>query len=56
MLDSKIVISLFKKTYLAGIFPFMSDKYLKRVLELAFSVDSVRPPELVTRPLKTARL
>jgi hypothetical protein len=31
---------------------FMADRYVKRHLELAFSVDSVRPPELVIRPLR----
>ena len=34
----------------------MSERYLKRVFELALSVDSVRPPELVTKPLNTAKL
>ena len=36
--------------------PFIPDKYLKRALELAFRVDSVRPPELVTSPFKMEKL
>ena len=53
---SKIVISLFRKRDFESTFPFMSDKYLKSVFELALRVDSVRPPELVTSPLNMARL
>lgn len=32
----------------------MVDRYSKRELELAFSVDSVKPPELVISPLNMA--
>ena len=33
--------------------PFIADTYMNMVFELAFRVDSVRPPELVTSPLNT---
>jgi len=36
-------------------FCFICDKYVNKHLELAFRVDSVNPPELVTRPLMILR-
>ena len=55
-LSSNIWISLWMKADFRATEPFISERYLNSVLELAFNVDSVRPPELVTRPLNMLKL
>ena len=55
-LCSKIVASFLIKSDLLStqsIQPFIWDRQVNRHLLLAFNVDSVRPPELVIRPLRT---
>jgi len=57
-LFSKIVSNFSKKeaflprVYSLSWFKFIADKYSNKELELALSVLSVRPPELVMRPFR----